>query len=170
MNKTVSDFSLEKFGLSAELVMYILTALSISTGIVTSYEWVIEQNYFWVIFLSIAIVGTITFSVWYRFRFDNTIPKYRTTKVKYVKFAILATASLLALAQAGAIGIFLAEGLAKFPGLQVGPDFENYKNLGTVFFEVLVPIYCFFVFHQTSKQIKKYNESGLPIFPNLGWS
>lgn len=59
MKKSISNFILEKFGLSAELTMNIFTTLSITTGITVSYEWVIQQNYFWITLWAIASVTTI---------------------------------------------------------------------------------------------------------------
>lgn len=168
MNGLISDFILEKFILSGELAMNLLTVLSLSTGIIASYEWVIGQNYFFVIILAITSVATICYSIWTRFK--NKFPKYRNRKVKQVKFMIFVAAFLLAAAQADMMQIFLAEGFSKFPGIQIPSYFEGYKNTGIVSFEVLVPIYCFFIFHKTSKQIEKYNkEEGLQIFPHLGW-
>ncbi|MDE1812748.1 MAG: hypothetical protein KGH85_07780 [Thaumarchaeota archaeon] len=167
MNRLVVDFLQEKITLSSDLVMNILTGISVFTGITLSYEWIMGQNYVFVTFFGIATIGTVCFYIWHRFK--NKFPKYKTRKVIQVKYLIIVSGCLIAAAQAGAMDVFLYEGFAKVPGMQVASYFENYKNAGIVLFEIIIPIYCRFMFHMADKWIQKFDNEGLPIFPNLGW-
>lgn len=83
---------------------------------------------------------------------------------------IFFAAFLLAASQAGSMQVFIAEGFAGIKGMHTPSYFGSYKITGIFFFEILIPLYSFFIFSKVNKQIEKYDKEGIPIFQKLGWS
>ena len=166
-NNVVSEIAMERVDLSVELVLLILTALTLTSGFVASYEWVKDQNYFWVAFLAISSIGTMTSYLY--FGFKNKIPKFKTKKIKQVKSIIFMAAFLLAFGQASSISLFLYEGLAEYLHVDKTTKFMDARNTAIIYFDAIIPVFCFVVFYMTKRYILNCNKKGMTILPEHGW-
>jgi hypothetical protein len=167
LNKTISEFLLDKFGLSAELTTNIFTIIAIFFGSVATYGWIVRINYLWIIFISIASIGTICLDIW--FRYKSIFPKFKTSKVKKIRYVIYGNALLLAMAQSGALSILIIEGIAKIPDIKVPSYFEEYRIIAIIFYEIIAPILYFYFSKKISLEIGNNNKRSWKIIEDLGW-
>jgi len=171
MIRAVKQVFLEKSVLAAENTTSILSLVSILfaqfTTFVSIHPWGIELNIPLIIFLSLAGVGTISLDIW--FRFKPIFPKFKTPKVRKVKYLIYGIAMLTALVQSGTIAVLIVDDLEKINANSLPSYTDEYRIISLMVYEIVVPILYVYLSNKIVKEIESNNKRKWYIMEDLGW-